>query len=66
MLIRCQGEDFLHMIGPHRLIKTSVQVADSFIKPLHGFPSPCSTKKSEKAIYHIYFYNPLQTKQGWI
>lgn len=55
MLIHCQGGDILHMIGPCRLIKTSVQITVSFLKPLCGFPSPCFIEMSKKSIYHIYF-----------
>lgn len=54
MLIPRQGGDIIHMIGPRRLIKTSLQVTDSFLMPLRGFPSQCSMEKSKKSIYHIW------------
>lgn len=55
MWIHCQGGDILHMIGRCRLIKTSVQVTDSFLKPLHGFPSPVFCG-AEHDIYLPYLF----------
>lgn len=63
ILIHCQGEDILHMIGPCRLIKAPMQVTDSFFSPLCAFPSKCSTEMSKTSIYHIYFCSLLQTQQ---
>lgn len=55
MLIRCQSGDILHMIGLHRLIKTWAQGTDSFLQPLRGFPSTCSSGKSKKSVSQIWF-----------
>lgn len=53
MLIHCQRGDISHMIGQHRLIKTWAQVADSFLQPLRGFPSACSSGNNKKSVSQI-------------